>query len=57
MLTRTNDDLYLYATVEGPGVGIDLVVTMRAVGLQLAIAGLYGLGPGVSQRHPRTEKA
>jgi predicted permease len=41
--TRTYEDLYHYATVEGPGVAVKLVGTLGAVGLLLAIAGLYGL--------------
>ena len=41
--TRTYEDVYRYASVEGPGVGIHLVGTMGAVGLLLAISGLYGL--------------
>jgi predicted permease len=41
--TRTYEDLYRYQVVEGPGVAIKFVVTMGAVGLLLAIAGLYGL--------------
>jgi putative ABC transport system permease protein len=41
--TRTYEDLYRYNAVEGPGVGIDIVATMGAVGLVLAISGLYGL--------------
>ena len=41
--TRTYEDLYRYSTVEGPGVGVRLVGTIGAVGLLLAIAGLYGL--------------
>jgi len=41
--TRTYEDLYRYNAVEGPQVAIDLVGTMGAVGLVLAIAGLYGL--------------
>ena len=41
--TRTYEDLYRYNAVEGPGVAIELVGTMGAVGLLLAIAGLYGL--------------
>jgi predicted permease len=44
MLTiRSYEDLYRYSTVEGPRVAIELVGTMGAVGLLLAIAGLYGL--------------
>jgi len=41
--TRTYEDLYHYAAVEGPGIAIGVVGTMGAVGLLLAIAGLYGL--------------
>ena len=41
--TRTYEDLYRYNAVEGPRVAIELVGTMGAVGLLLAIAGLYGL--------------
>jgi predicted permease len=41
--TRTYEDLYRYHAVEGPAVAIGLVSTMGAVGLLLAIAGLYGL--------------
>jgi macrolide transport system ATP-binding/permease protein len=41
--TRSYDDLYRYAAVEGPRVAIELVGTMGAVGLLLAIAGLYGV--------------
>jgi macrolide transport system ATP-binding/permease protein len=41
--TRTYEDLYRYSAVEGPQVGIELVSTLGAVGLLLAIAGLYGL--------------
>jgi predicted permease len=40
---RTYEDLYRYHAVEGPRVAIELVGTMGAVGLLLAIAGLYGL--------------
>jgi predicted permease len=43
METRTYEDLYRYAAVEGPGIAIKLVSTMGTVGLLLAIAGLYGL--------------
>jgi predicted permease len=41
--TRTFDDLYRYAAVDGPRVAVELVGTLGAVGLLLAIAGLYGL--------------
>jgi predicted permease len=41
--SRTYADLYRYHTVEGPRVAINLVGTMGAVGLLLALAGLYGL--------------
>ena len=41
--TRSYEDLYRYNAVEGPGVAIELVGIMGAVGLLLAIAGLYGL--------------
>ena len=41
--TRTYDDLYRYAAVDGPRVAVELVGTLGAVGLLLAIAGLYGL--------------
>jgi ABC-type antimicrobial peptide transport system permease subunit len=41
--TRTYEDLYRYNTVEGPGIAIKLVSIMGALGLLLAIAGLYGL--------------
>src|SRR5271155_972357 len=40
---RAYEDLYLKQGVYGPGIAIDLVGTMGAVGLVLAIAGLYGL--------------
>ncbi len=40
---RAYEDLYLNQAVYGPGIAIDLVGTMGAVGLLLAIAGLYGL--------------
>jgi putative ABC transport system permease protein len=41
--TRSYEDLYRYNFVEGPGTAIKGVGTMGAVGLLLAIAGLYGL--------------
>src|SRR3989442_10270898 len=41
--TRTYEELYRYSTVEGPRIAIELVGTMGAVALLLAIAGLYGL--------------
>ena len=41
--TRSYDDLYRYTAVDGPGVAVKLVGTLGAVGLLLAIAGLYGL--------------
>jgi predicted permease len=41
--TRKYEEIYRYAAVEGPGVAIQLVGTLGAVGLVLALAGLYGL--------------
>ena len=41
--TRSYEELYRYNFVEGPGAAIKGVGTMGAVGLLLAIAGLYGL--------------
>jgi putative ABC transport system permease protein len=41
--TRSYEDLYLNQAVKGPRIAMDLVGTMGAVGLLLAIAGLYGL--------------
>jgi predicted permease len=41
--TRTYEDLYRYAAVDGPRVAVELVGSLGAVGLLLAIAGLYGL--------------
>jgi putative ABC transport system permease protein len=41
--TRTYEDLYRYATVDGPAVAVKLVGTLGTVGLLLAIAGLYGV--------------
>jgi predicted permease len=41
--TRTYEELYRYNAVDGPGAAIEMVGIMGAVGLLLAIAGLYGL--------------
>jgi putative ABC transport system permease protein len=41
--TRAYEDLYRYNVVDGPGIAVELVGTLGAVGLVLAIAGLYGL--------------
>jgi predicted permease len=41
--TRTYEDLYRYTAVDGPRVAIGLVGMLGAVGLLLAVAGLYGL--------------
>ncbi|MDQ6893085.1 MAG: ABC transporter permease [Acidobacteriota bacterium] len=41
--TRSYEDLYRYSAVDGPRVAVQLVGTLGAVGLLLAIAGLYGL--------------
>lgn len=41
--TRAYEDFYLNQAVRGRRIAIDLVGTMGAVGLLLAIAGLYGL--------------
>ncbi len=41
--TRTYEDVYRYAAVEGPGVAINMTGTMGAMALLLTIAGLYGL--------------
>jgi putative ABC transport system permease protein len=41
--TMTYEDFYLNKAIKGPGIAIDLVGAMGAVGLVLAVAGLYGL--------------
>jgi len=41
--TMTYEDYYLNKAIKGPGIAIDLVGFMGAVGLVLAVAGLYGL--------------
>jgi predicted permease len=41
--TRSYEDLYLNQAVKGPRIAMDMVGSMGAVGLLLAIAGLYGL--------------
>ncbi len=41
--TRSYDDLYRYNAVDGPGAATKMIGTMGAVGLLMAIAGLYGL--------------
>ena len=41
--TRSYEDLYRYNAVDGPGAATKLIGTMGAVGLLMAIAGLYGL--------------
>jgi ABC-type antimicrobial peptide transport system permease subunit len=41
--TRSYDDLYRYNVVDGPGTATKMIGTMGAVGLLMAIAGLYGL--------------
>jgi ABC-type antimicrobial peptide transport system permease subunit len=41
--TRTYEDLYRYHAVEGPRIAVELVGTLGALGLLLAIAGLYGV--------------
>src|SRR5207249_6258338 len=43
LATRSYEDLYRYHAVEGPRVAVELVGTLGAVGLLLAIAGLYGV--------------
>ena len=41
--TRSYEDLYRYNFVDGPGAATKMIGTMGAVGLLMAIAGLYGL--------------
>ena len=41
--TRSYEDLYRYNAVDGPGAAAKIIGTMGAVGLLMAIAGLYGL--------------
>jgi macrolide transport system ATP-binding/permease protein len=41
--TRSYEDLYLNQAIKGPRIAMDLVGSMGAVGLLLAIAGLYGV--------------
>jgi predicted permease len=41
--TRSYEDFYRNQAVKGPRMGIELVGTLGAVGLLLAVAGLYGL--------------
>jgi len=41
--TRSYDDLYRYNAVDGPAAATKMIGTMGAVGLLMAIAGLYGL--------------
>ena len=41
--TRSYEELYRYAAVDGPGVAVKLVATLGLVGLFLAVAGLYGV--------------
>jgi macrolide transport system ATP-binding/permease protein len=41
--TRSYDDLYRYNAVDGPGAATKMIGTLGAVGLLMAIAGLYGL--------------
>jgi macrolide transport system ATP-binding/permease protein len=40
---RSYAEVYRYNTVEGPGMGVEVVAAMGVVGLMLSIAGLYGL--------------
>jgi putative ABC transport system permease protein len=41
--TRSYEDLYRFNAVDGPRTAVEMVGTMGAVGLLLAVAGLYGL--------------
>jgi len=41
--TMAYEEFYLNQAVRGPGIAIDLVGAMGAVGLLMAVAGLYGL--------------
>ena len=41
--TRSYEDLYRYNAVDGPGAATKMIGTLGAVGLLMAIAGLYGL--------------
>jgi len=41
--TRSYDELYRYNAVDGPGAATKMIGTLGAVGLLMAIAGLYGL--------------
>jgi predicted permease len=41
--TRSWEDLYRYAAVDGPGIAVKMIGAMGAVGLLLAVAGLYGV--------------
>jgi len=41
--TRSYDDLYRYNAVDGPGAATRMVGALGAVGLLMALAGLYGL--------------
>ncbi len=43
LVTRTYEEVYRYAAVEGPAIAINMAGTMGAMALLLAIAGLYGL--------------
>jgi ABC-type antimicrobial peptide transport system permease subunit len=41
--TRSYEDLYRFSAVDGPRTAVEMVGAMGAVGLLLAVAGLYGL--------------